>query len=238
MPEELPGRLIVALDVEDCAAAWRLVDALDGAVSFYKVGMWLLYQPEAGALVEGLIGRGHQVFLDAKMYDIGETVRRGVASVAQRGARFVTVHGDPAILCAAVEGAHGSPLGVLAVSVLTSLDDAGLRAMGYTMSARELVALRVRAAAAAGCQGVIASAADEPDELRRLAGNERLLVVTPGIRMAGDPSDDQRRVGSPADAVARGADYIVVGRPITRATAPRDQALRIIDDMRRGQARR
>jgi orotidine-5'-phosphate decarboxylase len=238
IPSEMSERLIVALDVEDVAAAQRMVDALDGVASFFKIGMWLLYQPEVSGLVDRLVGSGRQVFLDAKMYDIGETVQRGIASVARRGARFVTVHGDPAILRAAVAGAAGSPLGVLAVSVLTSLDDAGLREMGYTMSARELVALRVRAAAAAGCRGVIASAADEPDELRRIAGDERLLVVTPGIRMADDPADDQRRVGSPSDAIARGADYLVVGRPITRAASPRDRALRIIEEMERGGGRR
>jgi orotidine-5'-phosphate decarboxylase len=238
LPEHIGDRLIVALDVEDTGGARRLVDALDGVVSFYKIGMWLLFQPDANALIDELIGSGRQVFLDYKMYDIGETVRRGVQSVARRGATFVTVHGDPAIMQAAVAGGAGSPLRVLAVSVLTSLDDDGLRAMGYAMGARELVAHRVRAAAASGCHGVIASPADDPDELRRIAGDERLLVVTPGIRMEDDPADDQRRTGTPADAIARGADYLVVGRPITRAADPRERALRIIDDMAAGQARR
>jgi orotidine-5'-phosphate decarboxylase len=238
LPDRIADRLIVALDVEDTSAARRLVDALDGAASFYKVGMWLLYQPDANKLIDELIGSGRQVFLDCKMYDIGETVRRGVQSVARRGAAFVTVHGDPDIMQAAVSGAEGSALRILAVSVLTSLDDTGLRAMGYTMGVRELVGQRVRAAAASGCHGVIASSADDPDELRRIAGNESLLVVTPGIRMDDDPADDQRRTGTPADAIARGADYLVVGRPITRAAAPRDRALRIIDAMAAGQARR
>jgi orotidine-5'-phosphate decarboxylase len=235
---ELPDRLIVALDVEDVDAAQRLVDSLGDAVSFYKVGLWLLFQPAAHGFVDALIASGRRVFLDCKMYDIGETVRRGVASVARRGASFVTVHGDPAILEAAVAGKAGSGLGILAVSVLTSLDDAALHAMGYAMGARDLVALRVRAAAAAGCAGIIASPADHPDELRQIGGDPRLLVVTPGIRMADDPADDQRRTGTPAEAIARGADYLVVGRPITRAAAPRDRALRILDDMAKGQARR
>ncbi len=235
---EIPGRLIVALDVEDAGTARRLVEALDGTVSFYKIGMWLLYQPDTAALIDELIGAGRRVFLDTKMYDIGETVRRGVRSVARRGASFVTVHGDPAIMQAAVEGAAGSDLQVLAVSVLTSLDDAGLRAMGYAMGAQALVAQRVRAAAESGCHGVIASPADNPDELRRQAGSERLLVVTPGIRMADVSLDDQRRTGTPAEAIARGADYLVVGRPIIRATDPRERALRIIDDMAAGQGRR
>lgn len=234
----LADRLIVALDVEDVGTAQRLVDSLGDAVSFYKIGMWLLFQPASHGLVDGLIASGRRVFLDYKMYDIGETVRRGVASVARRGASFVTVHGDPAILQAAVEGGAGSGLGILAVSVLTSLDDAALHAMGYAMGARELVGLRVRAAAAAGCAGIIASPADHPDELRQIGGNERLLVVTPGIRMADDPADDQRRTGTPAEAIARGADYLVVGRPIIRAASPRDRALRILDEMAKGQARR
>ena len=227
-------RLIIALDLENAGAARRLVDQLGDAVSFYKIGMWLLFQPDAAGLVDELVSSGRKVFLDYKMYDIGETVRHGVASVARRGATFVTVHGDPGILDAAVAGAAGSGLGILAVSVLTSLDDAALKAMGYAMGARELVPLRVRAAAAAGCAGVIASAADDPDALREASGNPKLLVVTPGIRMAEDAADDQRRTGTPADAIARGADYLVVGRPITRATSPRDRALQIVDDMARG----
>ena len=234
----IDDRLIVALDVDTVDVARRLVDTLGDDVSFYKIGMWLLFQPAAHGFVNDLIRSGRHVFLDYKMYDIGETVRHGVASIAQRGARFVTVHGDPGILEAAVAGAAGSGLGVLAVSVLTSLDDAALKAMGYAMGARELVPLRVRAAAAAGCTGVIASAADHPDALREASGNPNLLVVTPGIRMPGDAAGDQRRTGTPAEAIAQGADYIVVGRPITQAAAPRDRVRAIIEDMIRGQARR
>ena len=231
-------RLIVALDLDDVDAARHLVETLGDDASFYKIGMWLLFQPGVHSLVDELVASGRRVFLDYKMYDIGETVRHGVASVARRGATFVTVHGDPGILDAAVAGAAGSGLGILAVSVLTSLDDAALRAMGYAMGARELVPLRVRAAAAAGCAGVIASPADHPDALREASGKPDLLVVTPGIRMADDPAGDQRRTGTPADAMAQGADYIVVGRPITRAAAPRDRVKRIADEMGRGLARR
>jgi orotidine-5'-phosphate decarboxylase len=231
-------RLIIALDLDDVDAARRLVDMLGDAVTFYKVGMWLLFQPAAHVLVDELIASGVRVFLDYKMYDIGETVRHGVASVARRGATFVTVHGDPGILEAAVSGAAGSGLGILAVSVLTSLDDAALNAMGYAMGVSDLVRLRVRAAAEAGCAGVIASPADHPDALREASGNPRLLVVTPGIRMPDDAAGDQRRTGTPADAIAQGADYIVVGRPITRASAPRDRALQIVDEMGRGLTRR
>src|ERR1700761_1132705 len=119
-------RLIVALDLDDVEAERRLVDGLGDDVSFYKIGMWLLFQPAAHGLIDELVASGRRVFLDYKMYDIGETVRHGVASVARRGATFLTVHGDPGILAAAVAGAAGSPLGVLAVSVLTSLDDSAL----------------------------------------------------------------------------------------------------------------
>src|ERR1700712_3525333 len=234
----IQDRLIVALDLDSVDNARRLVDMLGDSVSFYKIGMWLLFQPGTHDLVDELIASGRRVFLDYKMYDIGETVRHGVASVARRGATFVTVHGDPGILDAAVAGAAGSGLGILAVSVLTSLDDAALRAMGYAMGAAELVPLRVRAAAAAGCAGVIASPADNPDALREASGNPKLLVVTPGIRMADDAADDQRRTGTPADAIAQGADYIVVGRPITRAAAHKDRALRILVERGRGGARR
>ncbi len=237
MPE-ITDRLIVALDVPDVDAARRLVAALDGTANFFKVGMWLMFQPGAPALLDELLGSGRQVFLDYKMYDIGETVRHGVGSVARLGARFLTVHGDPGIMQAAVQGAAGSGLGILAVTVLTNLDDAALQAMGYADNAATLVARRVRQAAAAGCEGVIAAATDHPDALREQAGNDRLLVVTPGIRLPGDDPGDQRRTSTPGDAIARGADYLVVGRPITRATSAADAARRVLDDMAAGAARR
>jgi orotidine-5'-phosphate decarboxylase len=227
-------RLIVALDVPALDDARRLVDALDGTVSFYKLGMWLLFQPGADGLVDELVASGRQVFLDYKLYDIGETVRAGVRAIGRRGARFLTVHGDPAILAAAVEGAAGSALGVLAVTVLTSLDEAALHAMGYAGGVQSLVERRVRDAAAAGCAGVIASAADNPDALRQVSGRPDLVVVTPGIRMPGDDPGDQRRTASPGQAIKRGADYIVVGRPIVRAVSPADAARRVIDDMAAG----
>ena len=208
------------------------MDALDGTVSFFKLGMWLLFQPGADAFVDELTAGDRQVFLDYKLYDIGETVRAGVASIARRGARFLTVHGEPQVLAAAVEGTAGSSLGVLAVTVLTSLDDAALQASGYAMDVATLVGRRVREAAAAGCAGVIASAADHPDVLREASGRANLLVVTPGIRMPGDDAGDQRRTATPREAIRRGADYIVVGRPIVRAAHPSDAARRVLDDMR------
>lgn len=231
VPARIQDRLIVALDVPTLDDARCLVATLADTVTFYKLGMWLLFQPGADAFVTELIAAGKQVFLDYKLYDIGETVRAGAASIAGRGARFLTVHGDAHILRAAVGGAAGSALGILAVSVLTSLDDAALHAMGYRESVQTLVARRAREAALAGCAGIIASAADDPDALREHAGRPNLLVVTPGIRMPGDDAGDQRRTSTPGEAIRRGADYIVVGRPIVRAASPRDAAARVLDGM-------
>ena len=230
----IEDRLIVALDVGGLDEARRLVEALHGVVSFYKLGMWLLFQPGADTLVDELVRDGRQVFLDYKLHDIGETVRQGAASIAKRGARFLTVHAEPQVMEAAVLGAAGTPLGVLGVTVLTSLDDAALRETGYDCGVQALVTRRVRQAAAAGCAGVIASAADDPNALRAAAGAEHLLVVTPGIRMPGDDAGDQQRMSTPAAAIARGADYLVVGRPIVRAASPGDAARRVIDDMAAG----
>ena len=231
-------RLIVALDVPTLEEARALVARLGEAVSFYKIGMWLFFQRGVDALIDELTGSGKRVFLDYKMYDIGETVRRGVAAAAARGVSIVTVHGDPDMLRAAVDGRGGSALQVFAISVLTSQDDAALRAMGYDRPLQEIVDLRVRAAAEAGCDGVIASAADDPDAIRRRAGRADLLVGTPGIRLAGADHHDQKRAATPDAAVERGADYLVVGRPITGAADPAEAARAIIALMRQGQARR
>ena len=153
----LNKRLIVALDVPGIAEARALVGRLDGVATFYKIGLWLFFQPGVDALIDDLVAGGRQVFLDYKMYDIGETVRRGVAAAARRGVSIVTVHGDPDILRAAVDGRGDSGLQVFAISVLTSQDDAALRQMGYDRGLQEIVDLRVRHAAESGCDGVIAS---------------------------------------------------------------------------------
>jgi orotidine-5'-phosphate decarboxylase len=231
-------RLIVALDVPDVAQARALVARLGDSVSFYKVGMWLLYQRGVDRLIDELIGAGKQVFLDCKMYDIGETVRRGVMAVARRGVSIVTVHGERDIVRAAVEGRGESGLLVFAISVLTSQDDAALVAMGYQRSMAEVIDLRVRAAAEAGCDGVIASAADDPDAIRRRSGRADLLVGTPGIRMAGGAAHDQKRIATPDAAMARGADYLVVGRPVIEAPDPAAAAAAIVALMAQGWARR
>lgn len=235
---DVAGRLIVALDVPEVEPARALVARLGESVSFYKVGLWLFFQRGADALIDELVAAGKQVFLDYKMYDIGETVRRGVEAVAKRGASIVTVHGDPDMLRAAVEGRGDSALRVFAISVLTSQDQAALQAMGYDRPLQEIVDLRVRAAAEAGCDGIIASAADDPDAIRRRSGRADLLVGTPGIRLAGADHHDQKRAATPDAAIERGADYIVVGRPITGAADPAAAAREIIGLMAQGWGRR
>jgi orotidine-5'-phosphate decarboxylase len=234
VPERIEDRLIVALDVPSITEARVLLDQLDGVVSFFKIGLWLEFAAGFDGLLDDLVGRGKKVFLDAKMFDIGETVRQGVARAAERGVSFVTVHGDSDIIRAAAEGKAGSDLKILVVPVLTSLDTAGLRELGYGGSLAELIIARARATWACGCDGIIAAPQDNPNEIRRAAAVEGLLVVTPGVRLAGGALDDHKRAGTPAQAIADGADYLVVGRPIVRSEDPALAANHIIEDMRRG----
>jgi orotidine-5'-phosphate decarboxylase len=235
IPAAMADRLIVALDVPTIDGATRLARQLDGIVSFFKIGLWLLFAPGAERFIDGLIAQGNRVFLDAKMYDIGETVRQGVARASERGVSIVTVHGDPAIMRAAMAGKGGSTrTKVFAISVLTSQDDAAVREMGSALPVADLVTLRVRQAVECGCDGIIASAADDPNAIRATARAERLLIATPGIREPGGAVHDQKRVATPAQAIARGADYLVVGRPITQADDPAAAARRIVEDMQRG----
>src|SRR5712691_8131440 len=230
VPARIEDRLIVALDLPDVAAARAMAERLDGIVSFFKLGLWLIFAPGFERLVEDLVGHGKKVFLDAKMFDIGETVKQGVARAVERGVSLVTVHGDHDIIRAAVEGRRGSDLRILAITVLTSTDDAGAREMGYLCPVEELIRHRVAACISLGCDGIIASPADVPG-IRRLPDTEKLLVVTPGVRLPGAALDDQKRTGTPAQAIAAGADYLVVGRPIVRADDPAAMAARIVADM-------
>jgi orotidine-5'-phosphate decarboxylase len=234
VPDRIEDRLIVALDVSDVAAARTIAARLDGVVSFFKLGLWLAFAAGFDRLLDDLVGAGKKIFLDTKMFDIGETVRQGVMRAAERGVSFVTVHGDDHIVRAAAEGKGGSDLKVLVVPVLTSLDDDDLRALGYRGSVAELVAEGAKQALACGCDGIIAAPRDNPNQIRRGAGAEGLLVVTPGVRAAGSGRDDHKRSGTPAQAIAGGADYLVVGRPIIRAADPAAAAAAIIADMRRG----
>ena len=213
----LNERLIFALDFPRPEEALAWVDRLGGRIGFFKVGLQLF---TAGwwPVVDAIVARGHKVMLDLKFYDIPETVYQAVRQLRAHGVSLATVHGNPPIIEAAV--AAGGELRILAVTVLTSFGEEELAGMGWQGTAAELVLLRARAAVAAGCAGVVASAR-EAALLRRELGHD-FLVVTPGIRPAepGAGKDDQRRVATAGAAIAAGADYLVVGRPIRTAADP------------------
>jgi orotidine-5'-phosphate decarboxylase len=228
VPLDARERLIVALDVAEVRAAEALVSRLGDSVWFYKIGYQLGF---AGGLpfAAGLIAAGKQVFLDFKLHDIGNTVAKGVESVAQIGATFLTVHGYPQTMKAAVEGKRGSKLRILAVTVLTSYDDADLAAAGYDMSVPELAAARAGQARDTGIDGLVCSA-EEAANLRSIVG-AGMVLVTPGIRPAGTATGDQKRIMTPAKAVAAGADYLVVGRPVVDAPDPKAAAEQIVAEI-------
>ncbi len=225
-------RLIVALDVPTVGAAEAMVSRLGEAVSFYKIGYQLAF---AGGLpfAAGLIAAGKQVFLDLKLHDIGNTVSKGVESVAQIGATFLTVHAFPQTMKAAVEGKRGSRLRILAVTVLTSYDDSDLAAAGYDMSVGELAAARAAQARDTGVDGLVCSA-EEAANLRKIV-SAGMVLVTPGIRPAGSASGDQKRIMTPAKAIAAGANYLVVGRPIVEAGDPKAVADAIVAEIEKAQ---
>jgi orotidine-5'-phosphate decarboxylase len=210
-------RLIVALDVPTLRSAEALVERLGDSVNFYKIGYQLVFD-RGLALAEALVRAGKRVFLDMKMHDIGNTVARGVESVARMGVTFLTVHAYPQTMQAAVAGKEGSSLKILAVTVLTSYDDADLQAAGYSLGVSDLVVRRALQARDIGIDGLICSG-EEAARIREAAGTS-LALVTPGIRLAGTPGGDQKRVLTPAKAIAAGADYLVVGRPIVEAADP------------------
>ncbi len=213
-------RLIVALDLPTPAEAKGLVEKLDGAARFYKVGLELFTARGCFELVEWLVKRGNKVFVDVKLYDIPETVRRAIANLRGCGATFVTVHGHRTVMEAAAR--DKGPMKVLAVTVLTSFDQRDLDEMGATKTVAELVLARAQGAAESGCDGVIASGLEASGLKARF--KDRLLVVTPGIRPVENRGDDQKRTVDVAQAFANGADYIVVGRPIRDAADPRAAA--------------
>src|SRR3984957_11847325 len=206
-------RLIVALDLSSVEAADALVKRLGDAVTFYKIGYQLAF---AGGLpyARTLADAGKQVFLDLKLHDISNTVAEGVKSVSRIGATFLTVHAYPQTMTAAAQAREGG-LRVLAVTVLTSYDDADLKAAGYGTSVRDLVAQRARQALEAGIDGLVCSP-EEAANLRTIVG-DKLVLVTPGIRPAGAEAGDQKRIATPSSAIAAGADYLVVGRPLVAA---------------------
>lgn len=220
--------VIIALDFENAAQARALVRHLGDAVDFYKVGMEL-YAAEGMQLVRELIAEGKQVFLDLKLYDIGETVKRATARIVETDVRFLTVHGSNAVMRAAVEGCGASTLQLLAVTVLTSFDQEDLADLGYECSVADLVALRVRNAMAAGIRGIVCSPQDAA-AVRQIAGSGA-IVVTPGVRSRTVSSGDQKRVATPLEAVQAGADYVVIGREVTRAVDPQSEVERILDEI-------
>ena len=214
-------RLIVALDVPTPAEARALVELLGDAVRFYKIGLELFTAEGCFELAAWLGARGKKVFADFKLHDIPETVARAVANLRGSGASFLTVHGHRSVMAAAAR--EKGALRILAVTLLTSFEQRDLDEMGATKTVEELVLSRARGALETGCDGVVASGL----EARRLKAEfgDKLLVVTPGIRPAGErPADDQKRTVDVAQAFANGADYIVVGRPIRQASEPKAAA--------------
>jgi orotidine-5'-phosphate decarboxylase len=223
-------RLIVALDVPTVEDARRLVGTLGEAVTFYKVGMQLQFAPGGMDYVRELLDADKRVFLDSKLFDIGETIARAVENVARMGVDFLTIHANAPTLRAAAAGRGSSPLQLLAVTVLTSMGAGDVADLGFAdMSVEDLVLKRARQTREAGVDGVIASAA-EAAAIRAEEG-PGLKIVTPGIRRHTDALGDQKRAMSPRDAITAGADYLVVGRPISKAEDPRREAEAIQEEI-------
>lgn len=225
----MAGTLIVALDLDSRAEAERLVATLGDNVDFYKIGYQLFYGGDGFALGKALIAGGKRVFFDLKLLDIDNTVEKGVAAIAGTGATFLTVHAYPQCMRAAIKGAAGSKLGILGVSVLTSMNDADVAEAGFAKDTAGLVSLRAGQAKAAGVAGIVCSPL-EAATVRGIIGPD-LAIVTPGIRPAGSSKDDQKRVMGPAEAISAGASHLVAGRPITAATDPKAAATAILAEM-------
>lgn len=221
-------RLIVALDFPRVAAAEAMIARLGASVGVYKIGLELILGGGIG-LAGHLVAEGRQVFLDAKLLDIDNTVAKAVENAAGLGVGFLTVHAYPKAMRAAVAARGDSPLKLLGVTVLTSMSDRDLAEAGYAGSVRDRVLARAADAKAAGMDGVVASA-EEASAIRAEVGAD-FLIVTPGIRPAGASVGDQKRVVTPAAAIAAGADYLVVGRPITEAGDPRAAADAIVAEI-------
>jgi orotidine-5'-phosphate decarboxylase len=221
-------RLIVGLDVPTLAEARKVVEELDGIVSFYKIGYQLAF---AGGLdlARELAAGGTKVFLDMKLLDIDNTVAKGVENIARMGVTMLTLHAYPKAMRAAVEAARGSGLCLLGVTVLTSMDERDMIEAGYEYDPHTLVLRRAEQALAAGMGGIVCSAG-EAAAVRRIVGPE-LAVVTPGIRQAGSDHGDQKRVVTPGDAIRSGASHLVVARPVVDAVDRRAAARAILGEM-------
>jgi orotidine-5'-phosphate decarboxylase len=228
----LGAQLIVGLDVSTRHEAEAVVEAIGDAVSFYKIGYQLFYGGDGYAFGKALIAAGKKVFFDLKLLDIDNTVEKGVAGIAATGAAMLTVHAYPRAMQAAVKGAAGSDLTVLAVTVLTSMDDADVAAAGYGRDAAGLVALRAAQARDIGIGGIVASA-HEAEMVKGIVG-EKLAIVTPGIRPAGSDIGDQKRVMTPRQAIDAGATHLVVARPIVAAADPAAAARAVLAEMAGG----
>lgn len=227
----LSERLIVALDVPTVGEADTVVAELGDAVSFYKIGYQLAF---AGGLdfAKHLTASGKQVFLDMKLLDIDNTIAKAVENIAQLGVSMLTIHAYPKAMRAAVEAARGSPLCLLGVTVLTSMDNTDLTEAGYATDAASLVAMRAKQAREAGMGGIVCSP-EEAVAVRRILGPD-MALVTPGIRPVGADKGDQKRVAMPGDAISSGASHLVVGRPITGANDRKRAVLEIISQMQGG----
>jgi orotidine-5'-phosphate decarboxylase len=226
-------RLIVALDLPGVGPAEAMIARLGDSVTFYKIGYQLAF---AGGLplARQLTAAGKKVFIDLKLHDIGNTVARGVESVAALGATFLTVHAYPQTMKAAIDARAGSGLKILAVTVLTSYDDGDLQAAGYRLSVTDLVQVRARQAQALGADGLVCSP-EEAASLREIVGRQ-MELVTPGIRPVGSAVGDQKRIMTPSRAISAGADYLVVGRPVTGAADPKAAAEAIVSEIAQARA--
>jgi orotidine-5'-phosphate decarboxylase len=226
---EARNPLIIALDVDSAEQALKLIAEIGPAADFYKVGMEL-YAAGGMDLVKQVSAFGKKVFLDLKLYDIGETVKRATRIICQSGGvQLLTVHGSSSVMKAAVEGRGDAATRLLAVTVLTSFDQSDLADLGYTVALSDLVALRVRKAMESGIDGIVCS----PLEVARVReiGGPNLTLVTPGVRSVGATQGDQKRVATPAEAIRDGADYLVMGRQVTRSENPRKACEEILDEI-------
>ena len=226
-------RLIVGLDLPSLDAARAMVDRLGATISFYKIGLTLLARPGGVAFAHELQASGKMVFQDWKLHDIGAQVEGAARAVAEGGCDLLTVHAEPQVMRAAVKGRGGLGTKILAVTVMTSLSDEDLKAIGYSARARDLVEARVRQALECGVDGVVSSPL-EADRVRQIAtgaGRPDFLIVTPGVRPAGAEIDDQQRVAAPSAALRAGATHLVVARPVIAASDPVRAAAEIVAEM-------
>ncbi len=225
----IDNRLIVPLDFSSREQATKLVETLGETVSFYKIGYQLAYGGEGLALGSELIAAGKKVFFDLKLLDIDNTVAKGVEAIAKTGASMLTIHAYPQAMTGAVSAAKGSGLILLAVSVLTSMDESDLMEAGYDRDVESLVGLRAFQAKEAGMGGIVCSAHEAALVHRMTQG--KMAIVTPGIRPKGTKGNDQKRIATPKDALEWGATHLVIGRPISEAANPKKTVIQITEEM-------